>query len=308
MRWHLPPPRAVIALESVVRTGSVTAAAAELSVTHSAVSKQIALLEDWIGCPLFEPGRRQMIPTAAAKQLAEAAGIAWGVLAAAVDNVAKRAENWSLDVIAPATFAMRWLLPRLPDFHAGRTGVKVSVRQTSTPENWLDLPFDVAIRRGDPPAPRLATTTFLQEELVLVAAARSGLADCDSLDALPLLEADTRPAELTSWLSTARTWMETSVVPAQAAPMRFAHFYIALEAALQGQGALVAPRMVVQGLIEEGALTILFPQVRVPGKSYWIGFDPKGTKVKAAQQFSDWLLQMADCTSLHVPAKQVARI
>ena len=102
--------------------------------------------------------------------------------------------------------------------------------------------------------------------------------------------------------------METSVVPAQAAPMRFAHFYIALEAALQGQGALVAPRMVVQGLIEEGALTILFPQVRVPGKSYWIGFDPKGTKVKAAQQFSDWLLQMADCTSLHVPAKQVARI
>ena len=295
MRWHLPSPRAVIALESVVRNGSVTAAAAELGVTHSAVSKQLTSLECWIGCPLFEPDRRQMIPTPAARRLAEAAGIAWGVLAAAVDEVAHRPKGWSLRVIAPATFAMRWLLPRLPAFHAGSPAIKVSVRQTHTPENWQDLPFDVAIRRGDQPSARLATTTFLREELVLVAAAPSGLREVEGLGKVPLLEADTRPGELSAWLAAARSRLGEVPIGTRAGPTRFAHFYIALEAALQGQGALVAPRAVVENLVEEGTLEVLFPQVSVPGRPYWLGFDPKGPKVKAAQQFSAWLLETAGC-------------
>ena len=295
MRWHLPSPRAVIALESVVRNGSVTAAAAELGVTQSAVSKQLTSLECWIGCPLFEPDRRQMIPTPAARRLADAAGVAWGVLAAAVDEVARRPKGWSLRVIAPATFAMRWLLPRLPAFHAGSPAIKVSVRQTHTPESWLDLPFDVAIRRGDQPSARLATTTFLREDLILVAAARSGLGEIDRLGEMPLLEADTRPGELSAWLVAARTRLGEQAIPKRVRPTRFAHFYIALEAALQGQGLLVAPSVVVGNLVDEGALDVLFPQISVPGRPYWLGFDPQGPKVEAVQQFSGWLLEMAGC-------------
>src|SRR3546814_13968466 len=111
---------------------SVTAAAAELSVTHSAVSKQLALLEDWLGQPLFAEKRRGMIPTAAMGCLCEAARSAFDQLQAAVDEVSSGSVSTApLRVIAPATLARRWLIPRLPDFRPSsedRRGGKECVR------------------------------------------------------------------------------------------------------------------------------------------------------------------------------------
>src|SRR5262245_57805004 len=173
VRGSLPPARAVIALECVVRTGSVTAAAEELCVTQSAVSKQIAALEAWLGQPLFNVNRRRMIPTKAARHLADAAAVAWGVLSAAVDEIGRRGSTAVLQILAPATFAMRWLLPRLASFQTEFPDIKVSVRQTHTPENWLEMPFDVVIRRGGSSPPSLSTEVFLRENLVLVAQAAS---------------------------------------------------------------------------------------------------------------------------------------
>src|SRR3546814_12640583 len=83
MKWRLRPLKTLPVLESCVRTGSVTAAAAELSVTHSEVSKQLALLEDWLGQPLLAEKRRGMIPTAAMGFLCEAARSAFDQLQAA---------------------------------------------------------------------------------------------------------------------------------------------------------------------------------------------------------------------------------
>lgn len=290
MRWHLPPPRAIIALESVVRTGSVTAAATELCVTHSAVSKQLSSLEEWFGRPLFEPGRRQMRPTPAARRLADAAALAWGILAAAADDVARQEQVRSLQVIAPATFAMRWLLPRLPLFQKARDDIKVSVRQTHTPEIWTDMPFDVAIRRGDSFLPHLRTTTFLRDELVLVASAESRWVEAQTLEDLPLLDADTRPGELTAWLKAALGRVEGAAQAVQNRPARFAHFYIALEATLHGQGVLVAPKIVVEELIGKRVLTVLFPEISVAGPSYWVGFDPRKPNAALADAFATWII------------------
>ncbi|RVK85008.1 LysR family transcriptional regulator [Sinorhizobium meliloti] len=291
---RLPPPKALIALEAVVRAGSVTAAAEELCVTHSAVSKQIGQLEEWIGKPLFEPNRRQMIPTSAAQRLSEAAGMAWALIAAAVDEVSRNQQESVLRVLAPATFAMRWLLPRLPETHRELPSTRIRVRQTHTPESWQDIPFDVVVRRGGRCPAQFQATTLFTEDLALVATPgvveKLDLREAAVLSNLPLLEAETRPGELASWLRAA------GVAPARRA-MTFPHFYIALEAALAGHGALVAPTLVVEDLLYRGDLCDVSPVHHVPGPTYWVALDSNGPNVAEGRAFVSWLERAARSAS-----------
>ena len=290
VRWNLPPSRSIIALESVVRTGSVTAAANELCVTQSAVSKQIASLEAWLGQPLFEDNRRRMVPTRTAQRLAEVTGEAWDLLAAAFEEVAAQSSSTELGVLAPASFAMRWLLPRLPLFQADCPAIKLSVRQTHTRDNWKEMPTDVVIRRGDSAPAALSPKTFLRDELVLVAKAGSDWTSAGRPGDLAFLEAETRPGELAAWLRAWRATTRDGYATSTRMPTRFAHYYIALEAALAGHGALVAPDVVVADLIKDGSLSILFPDIRVQGATYWVGVQPNGPRAREAHAFASWLV------------------
>jgi DNA-binding transcriptional LysR family regulator len=283
----------MVAFEAVARTGSVTGAADELGVTHSAVSKQLSVLEAWLGVPLFASNRRQMLPTAAAAQLATATGAAFDLMASAIETMAPQAAPEVLRVIAPATFAMRWLIPRLPTFQAQigqaqASDVDVLVRPTHTTENWADIPFDVVIRRGDALPSDLRVVSLFREEITLVARADVlGDRAKDGPSRLVggrLLEAVTRPGELSRWLVAA------GLPPDHAArATRFGHFYIALEAALAGQGLLAAPIEVVADLLARGELVEPFPDLRIAGPDYRLGYDSTGPHALLAAAFADWL-------------------
>lgn len=297
MKRQLPPLKALAALESVVRTGSVSAAAEELCVTHSAVSKQIGSLEAWIGQPLFAGNRRQMLPTHDAERLVEAADKAFGLIADALEEMQEGRSGAVLQVIAPSTFAMRWLLPRLPEFQAGDPSIKVRVRQTHTPEHWLGISFDVAIRRGGRIPRELSVVRFLDEQLGLVVSPRlldrDGTGQAVRAADLPLLEAETRPGELTGWMSAAGVSIQAG------GATRFPHFYIALEAALAGQGALVAPIVVLQELLAKGELVEPWPAIRVAGPGYKVAYAASDPQVENAEAFVAWLVRSA---AMRLPA------
>lgn len=288
---RLPPAKAIIALEAVVRTGGVSAAADELCVTHSAISKQIAQLEAWVGRPLFEPNRRQMIPTSDGRRLSEAAGMAWALIAAAVDEIDKRQKEKPLRVIAPATFAMRWLLPRLPALKKEMFATEIEVRQTHTGEDWLDIPFDVVIRRGGRCPDGFEQNPLMTEDLALVAKSgvidRVDFASLESIASLPFLEAKTRPGELSSWLHA------HGIKPLREA-MAFPHFYIALEAALAGHGALVAPKLVVEDLLTRGDLRQVQSSRNIPGPQYWGALHPSTKNHANGKAFLLWLQAEAE--------------
>ena len=118
MTKRLLPPLNSIALEAVVRHGSVTTAAAELCVTHGAISKQLASLEEWLGLQLFLDNRRRMVPTDAALTLAEGTSVGLEAIEASLAAIrpagrtAPEANDAVFQIIAPATFAMHWLIPR----------------------------------------------------------------------------------------------------------------------------------------------------------------------------------------------------
>ena len=88
-RSRLPPLNAIKAFEAAARRGSFTRAAEELNVTHGAISRQIRLLEDWLGVRLFLRTSRNAVPTQAGTDLLAEAGPALDRLAV----VSRRIEN-----------------------------------------------------------------------------------------------------------------------------------------------------------------------------------------------------------------------
>ncbi|SJM30138.1 LysR substrate-binding domain-containing protein [Mesorhizobium delmotii] len=290
MQQRLPPLKSLIALESVVRTGSVTAAAKELFVTHSAVSKHIKALETWVGEALFAENRRHMAPLPAAVRLSDSVGMAINLISQSLSTLFEETSEAQLRVIAPATFSMRWLIPRLPEFHSAHKTTGVRVRQTHTPENWHDIPFDVAIRRGGPVPPSLKSVVFLREELTLVCHPRLAGGRAPgflAIEEIPLLKADTRPGELETWLLAASAPLRLASGAAS-----FPHFYIALEAALAGQGAIVAPLLVIEDLLLRGDLVELEPNVRVRGADYMALYEESASTGSPKSFFVSWLASM----------------
>src|ERR1700748_3791502 len=121
-RRSLPPLNAVRVFEAAARLGSFKEAAAELSVTHGAVSQQIRLLEKWVGPPaLFRRSVRRVVLTPAGAELLAEFGPALDRISAAVQQHRTRphdAPSIVLQVNALATFSLRWLLRRMGAFRA----------------------------------------------------------------------------------------------------------------------------------------------------------------------------------------------
>src|SRR4051812_37241394 len=108
---RLPPFFALRALEAAARHRSYSRAAAELAVTHGAVSQQIRKLEAELGARLFERQGNAMVPTPEAQRLAVEVGRGLGVLHNAVGAFAAAAERDPLVISLDPQFATRWLPP-----------------------------------------------------------------------------------------------------------------------------------------------------------------------------------------------------
>src|ERR1700753_1332931 len=128
-RRSLPPLNAVRAFEAAARLGSFKEAAAELSVTHGAVSQQVRLLESWLGTPsLFRRSVRRGVLTPAGAALLAEFGPALDRISAAVQHHRERRGDAPVAVLrvnALATFSLRWLLPRMNRFRSEHPDIEV---------------------------------------------------------------------------------------------------------------------------------------------------------------------------------------
>lgn len=113
---RLPPLNALPAFEATARLGSMKAAAGELGRTHSAISKQVAHLEEAMGVALFEPDGVGVRATAEGAAYALAVGEALDALVGAGERLRRAAREPSVVVRCSAGLAARWLIPRLPGF------------------------------------------------------------------------------------------------------------------------------------------------------------------------------------------------
>jgi LysR family transcriptional regulator, glycine cleavage system transcriptional activator len=292
---RLPPLHALRVFEVAARAGSHAAAAAELGLTHGAVSRQVAALEAWFGQRLFVRVGRGVVPTPAARAFAEAVSLTFDRLDAAAEICGRPLAPRTLRVSTPTTFAMRWLIPRLDSFHAARPEAEVVVTTTTTLHNALRGGFDLAVRRE----PRIGAgahhpwgpyraVPFLAEANTLVASpsllASRPLRAPSDLAGGTLLTSETRPRDWGDWLAAAGLLSDPG-------PRRtFDHYFVALQATADGLGYGVGPLPVLSRDLEAGRLAAPFPDLVVPRPGYVALVPNDADKTSTLAAFVEWLV------------------
>lgn len=286
---RLPPLNALRAFEVAARLGSFSAAAIELGVTHGAVSRQVAALEAWFGHRLFVRAGRGLALNGPGRTFAtEISGI-FDRLAEAAARHGPVTDMTILRIDAPATFAMRWLIPRLARFHDAHPGTQVDVVTTVTFADGLRGGYDLAIRRGPKGWDRHHATRFLDEADTLIASpallAARPLRTLEALAGHTLLSTETRPGDWPDWLQAAGL----GLVP-QAKVIRLDHFFVTLQAAMDGLGLAVGPFPVLDGDLAAGRFVTPFPAIRVKREPYYALVPDDADKTRSLRALVRWLV------------------
>ncbi|MFT3720904.1 LysR substrate-binding domain-containing protein [Pseudorhodoferax sp.] len=299
MTLRLPPLNAVRAFVAAARHQSFTRAAAELHVTHGAVSRQVKSLEAHLGVALFERRIRQVVLTAEGQAFYAQADAGLAQIGAAARALTARAPVRAVRINVRPSFAVRWLIPRLPDFVAQHPGIAPEViTSTAAPARASDG-FDVAIRRGLqgwPPA--LQVRPWLEDEALVVGApalvegAGRHVASPRDLAAHVLLGARSRKGDWDDWLRQAGV---ARLRPA--GRLALDHLHLVLQAAVDGLGVAMAPRSLLARDLAQRRLVPLLPLHRLALERYYYGVAPGAPP--EAQLFVQWL---EDVRSAEPPA------
>lgn len=288
MARRIPSLNALRAFEAAGRHGRMTLAAAELNVTHSAISRQVQHLEALLGAALFEGPRNRLQLTAAGTQLLAGLGTAFDLIDQAVRGVAD-SEDGPLDVSCPGTFTMRWLIPRLYRFRERYPAIEVRLSASSQPVDFDRDGFDVAIRAGAGPWPAAAeiVTLFAETTGPVLAPA---LAAAESADFAGLTRLHSR-SRRQAW----RQWSERAgVAVEQRAGNEYEHFYFMLEAASSGLGVCIAPWPLVADDIRSGRL--LAPAGFIASGQHYVALR-RARRHRKSAAFCTWLAEEAQLFS-----------
>jgi len=291
MPHQLPPLNALRIFEVTARAGSFTEAAKELHLTHGAVSRQVQLLEQSLGQPLFRKEGQRMVATGHAKAYAREISAAFDHISDASRRYGKNASTKVIRINAPATLAMRWLIPRLAEFRALHPATEVRVSTAFSNDPVLRGSFDVAIRRapGDQTqfevAPLLTETSTVIASPQLLKKTRALRKPADLASAI-LLATESRPGDWESWLSAAGC---ADLRPMQI--LRFDHFFVTLQAVIDGMGLGIGPFPTLSSDVALGRLATPFPQWQVRGSAYFVLVPLDSDKPRYLRDFLAWLHQ-----------------
>lgn len=302
------------AFEAVARHLNFRAAAEELSLTQSAVSRQIQSLEDEVGSALFLRHTRSVELTGAGTILLRAAGSALERIDAAVRQIRQSAGRRSVAVTTWASFASMWLIPRLEAFQREHPDIDIRIDATDAAVDLATADVDLALRYAAPETITAGAIRLFGEQLTPVASPwllrEHRIAKLDDLAQVTLIEAGdahrTRHLEYLTWQRWLDHYAPTPTGNARArskarlSPQRWLYFNYAsqiVQAALTGQGVALARMPLVAESLDSGDLVEPLPAMRLDSPLvYWLVLAPRSKTRPEVKAFCDWLLREAERT------------
>lgn len=283
-----PPLNAVRAFEAAARHASFKRAAAELNVTHGAVSRQVAHLEAWLGTALFRRLNRQVVLTPAGHTLFAEVRPALARISLAAASLTQQSRSTVLVLNAPPTFTMRWLIPRLSNFLRENKLIEVRLETSLKPADFVHGGYDAAIRRAPEEPAGLRSQVFLKEMLTPICA--PGMLDekdlVNSLRAQTLIHTATAPTAWPEWL---RSHGLDDLRSDKA--VTFEEMFFTVQAAINGLGVAVAPAALVAEDVVAGRLTFPFGSYHSRNHDYRILFAANSEKRAALERFCAWIVE-----------------
>jgi len=279
--------------ERVARRLSFTRAADELAVTQSAVSHQVTALEEWAGVPLFKRQGRAMVLTEAAVKFLPAVSTALDQIALAGRKLqaVDPTHGWLTVAVMPS-FAAKWLVPRLADFHEKNPDMDVWIATFEAQTGALGSDIDVAIRYGRGDWPGLASVRIMSEELFPVCAPRlaAGLKAPADLASSTLLHDELRE-DWAMWFAAAGlTGVDTARGPG------FDDSGLLIQAAIEGLGVALGRSVLVKGDLDAGRLVRPFDVALAAEFAYYLVYPPDLESAPKIETFRTWLLATAQAT------------
>lgn len=301
------------AFDAVARHLNFRAAAEELSLTQSAVSRQIQALEDEVGTALFLRHTRAVELTSAGTILLRAAGLALERIDAAVRQIRQSAGRKSVAITTWASFASMWLIPRLEAFQREHPDIDIRIDATDAAVDLATADVDLALRYAVPQAIAPGAIRLFGEQLTPVASPwllrEHKLDRLEDLAKITLIEAgDAHRTRHLEWLTWQR-WLDhfaptagtgRGKTKARLTPQRWLYFNYAsqiVQAALTGQGVALARLPLVAESLASGDLVEPLPQMRLDSPLvYWLVLAPRSVVRPEVKAFCDWLLREAERT------------
>ncbi|WP_439589929.1 LysR substrate-binding domain-containing protein [Hydrogenophaga sp.] len=308
------------AFDAVARHLNFRAAAEELSLTQSAVSRQIQALEDEVGTALFLRHTRAVELTSAGSQLLRASSMALERIDTAVRQIRQSAGRKSVAITTWASFASMWLIPRLEAFQRDHPDIDIRIDATDNAVDLATADVDLALRYAVPQTVPSTALRLFGEQLTPVASPwllkSHPISSIEDLSKCALIEAgDAHRTRHLEWLTWQR-WLDTfGSVPAASktgkrgarshlqpklSPQRWMYFNYAnqiVQAALTGQGVALARLPLVAESLASGDLIEPLPHTRLDSPLvYWLMVAPRSVQRPEVKAFCDWLLQQAALT------------
>jgi LysR family transcriptional regulator, glycine cleavage system transcriptional activator len=294
--------------EAVARHLNFRAAADELSLTQSAVSRQIQAMEDEVGVGLFLRHTRAVELTAAGAQLLRVVLPSLERLDGAVRQIRRSAGRKSVTITTWASFASMWLIPRLEAFQSEHPDIDIRIDASDASVDLDTADVDLALRYARPSqVPRNAVRLF-GEQLTAVASPwllKSGhaLKKGEDLAHFGLIEAsDAHRTQNLEWL-TWRRWLDEHQFK-KLEPKRWLYFNYAhqiAQAALTGQGVALARMPLVADSLASGDLVEVLPQMRLDSPMvYWLLVGPRSAARPEIVAFCAWLKAQAELTRVAI--------
>jgi LysR family transcriptional regulator, glycine cleavage system transcriptional activator len=303
---RLPSLNALKAFEAAARHVSFTEAAAELFVTHAAISRHIRELEEYLGTQLFNRTGRGVTVTEAGLRFGNQLTPLFDALADASREAAAVGAARPLNVSVEPAIASRWLVPRLGRFNALHPDIELNIDPTNRLVDFRVDEVDLGIRYGSGNWDNVEMTKLSSDIVVFPVCSPSLIAGTKNLKPEDLrthhLPHEQRKQWWADWLTAngiegVTDWKGTVF-----------HNHLALEAAESSQGFALGDQILCTDSILEGWLTRPFALDMKDHGTYWI-VRAKGSKESApARSFREWLMsEMAETNKKFAGLKAAAK-
>ncbi len=292
---RLPPLQTLQTFSVVAETGSFTAAAAELNLSQSAISRQVQQLEHYFGVSLFERHTRKVALTERGMALIPIVDSMLASLRSSFE--ATRSTVRSLTVRMPPTFARKWFLPRLPDLHSYDSALNINIDTA-----WFLRPtfsigdIDMLITYGNGHWPGMDVLLLTSERLTPMCSPQlahqlGNPPQVERLRDCVLLHSNPRHSDWTLWLQAEGTYSFQA-----ARHQVFDTQDFALTAAASGYGVTIGDLVFSQPELHSGELVTPFGRVIDSGYGYYALWPARADARKKVQAFTDWLARSCSST------------
>ena len=284
----LPPIANLQAFEAVARRRSFALAAAELHLTASAISHQVARLESQLGIRLFERSAHGVRLSPAGEHYLLHVGAALNAIATATDDLRQGIRN-SLYVHSAPSIASLWLMPRLHRFAQAHPDITLNLSAAHTPSDFALGQADIDIRYGIPQWGDLVVEPLFEESIVPLASPAfiraHQLARVEQLLEVPLIQSNVSIVQWSDWF---KRW--TKLRAPDRFALRFDRAQMSLDAATQGLGVALESAINAGGHMADGKLVAPFGMDKaVCVKAHFAVYPERHARRPAVEAFLSWL-------------------